>query len=354
MSSTFPALRLGLLISSVAALSATAAAQVSLSFEPPTYNGSAAGTVVTGQDAWYNPVAGSADGVIMTYAGNTYGIPANPTGGAQVLVCRKSNLNFARAQRDFPWGDGLNGCWTMCFDLLGKFVVDETSDPNGPGLNNLGSVSIQPYPTNGAILLAFWGDPLDPNFAGEDSWNLGILGYDETGGGGGAVTGAITYFPNSQFVNIPQDQWMRICVDVDLDVNALTGIEISQLGSADVDRYEASLPADPFYLGAGGSTQIGPITGARLFGGGGAGGPDGSGNTLAMDNFSVAACGGTNPCPCPGDFNNDNSVGLSDLTAFLASFGGAPSNPCMDTNGDNAIGLADLTEFLSNFGSTCN
>lgn len=68
--------------------------------------------------------------------------------------------------------------------------------------------------------------------------------------------------------------------------------------------------------------------------------------------FSFTVQGG-NPCPCPGDFNNDNTVGLQDLTLFLASFGGTPSNPCMDTNGDNLIGLPDLTAFLSNFGNTC-
>lgn len=72
-----------------------------------------------------------------------------------------------------------------------------------------------------------------------------------------------------------------------------------------------------------------------------------------VDNYRIVARGAADPCPCPGDFNGDNAVGLSDLTLFLASFGGAPSNPCMDSNNDGAIGLSDLTAFLSTFGSTC-
>src|SRR5439155_13559558 len=60
-----------------------------------------------------------------------------------------------------------------------------------------------------------------------------------------------------------------------------------------------------------------------------------------------------NACSCPGDFNGDHAVGLADLTLFLSSFGGAPSNPCMDSDHNGVISLQDLTNFLSHFGSTC-
>lgn len=61
--------------------------------------------------------------------------------------------------------------------------------------------------------------------------------------------------------------------------------------------------------------------------------------------------------PCPGDLNGDFSVGLSDLTLLLASFGssvGDPAyNPDADLDGNGSIGLTDLTLFLANFGASC-
>jgi hypothetical protein len=59
--------------------------------------------------------------------------------------------------------------------------------------------------------------------------------------------------------------------------------------------------------------------------------------------------------PCPGDFDHDNTVSLSDLAILLSHFGvpsGAnPDDGDMDSDGD--VDLGDLAAFLSLFGATC-
>src|SRR5688500_9608107 len=49
--------------------------------ETPTYTGSPSGTLLSGQDGWYNPIKGSTDWNVYTYADNAMGIVANPAGG---------------------------------------------------------------------------------------------------------------------------------------------------------------------------------------------------------------------------------------------------------------------------------
>jgi hypothetical protein len=71
-----------------------------------------------------------------------------------------------------------------------------------------------------------------------------------------------------------------------------------------------------------------------------------------VDNYRIVARG-PNPCPCPGDFTGDQAVGLPDLTLVLSSFGGPPSDPCMDFNPDGVISIHDLTQFLSLYGQPC-
>lgn len=148
-------------------------ADITTGFERPEVTGSAAGTVLTGQDGWYIPVAGSNDSLAMTYAGNALGIPANPTGGEQCLVGR-SNADvvanaFARAQRDHDFSAG--GTWTAAFDIAVAF--------NGtlPSAPNLGSFSLQPSTTTRAWQSLYnW---VDNNTA--DAWNCAFLPYDANG-----------------------------------------------------------------------------------------------------------------------------------------------------------------------------
>jgi hypothetical protein len=59
--------------------------------------------------------------------------------------------------------------------------------------------------------------------------------------------------------------------------------------------------------------------------------------------------------PCPGDFDNDEQVGLSDLTILLSNYGttsGAEEDDG-DMDGDGDVDLSDLTLFLSEYGTLC-
>ena len=58
-------------------------------------------------------------------------------------------------------------------------------------------------------------------------------------------------------------------------------------------------------------------------------------------------------CPtCPGDFDNNGSIGVSDLTLILANIG-CVSECEVDLNGDNSTNVGDLLGWLSLFGSDC-
>src|SRR5690349_11978910 len=81
-------------------LAPPARADVAINFEPPAYNASAAGTLLTGQQGWYVPVAGSPDYNAYTYAGNALNLPTNPTGGSQFVGGVSAGTAFARAQQD--------------------------------------------------------------------------------------------------------------------------------------------------------------------------------------------------------------------------------------------------------------
>src|SRR5262249_46638068 len=99
---------------------APAAAQLQTSFEPPDYQGSPHGLVVTGQQDWYLPnVPGSTDQFVFTYDGNALGLPTNNTGELQFLGAQVTSADLARAQHDFPWGAA--DAWTASYDLAAGF-----------------------------------------------------------------------------------------------------------------------------------------------------------------------------------------------------------------------------------------
>jgi len=63
------------------------------------------------------------------------------------------------------------------------------------------------------------------------------------------------------------------------------------------------------------------------------------------------------PPSCPGDFDGDRQVGLSDLTLLLSAYGHCTGDPefiaAADFDADGCIGLADLTQFLALYGANC-
>ena len=57
---------------------------------------------------------------------------------------------------------------------------------------------------------------------------------------------------------------------------------------------------------------------------------------------------------CPGDINGDLTVGVSDVLAYLSSFGCEVNCGVADLNGDGAANTSDLLMMLSLFGVVCN
>jgi len=75
-------------------------------------------------------------------------------------------------------------------------------------------------------------------------------------------------------------------------------------------------------------------------------------STIFADLFFATTATNT---PCPGDTNNDQTVGLDDLLTVLANFGNTTTNGPADGDLDNSgtTDLNDLLTLLSNFGNTC-
>jgi hypothetical protein len=333
------------------AFAGSANAQNFFDFEDPPYPGDVDGEVVTGVDGWYNPVAGSAEGLVFEYTGNTYAVTPNPNpiAGSQMLVTRKTSLNCARAQRDVPWGDGVSGTHRFCVDFNFSFVVDADSDPLGPAIN-FGSVSVQPYaapsPTSGIIILFFTDDVI----AIPMTVDVGVIGFLADG----TQSGFVTYFPLSPFADIPQNEWRRLCVDINLDTNMICRMGIEDLTGATPSGVFYSDPVDPlseFFLGGGSSGAgaapgaAGPITGIRLFGGGSTCTvATASGNAMSYDNLGVA---------CAGDIDADGDCDLGDLALLLSDFGDVDTGSPADLNCNADVTIDDLALLLSEFGTVC-
>src|SRR5205085_918678 len=99
--------------------------------------GSAAGTLITGQNGWYNPVAGSLDGSVFTYTGNALAFANNASGGSHFLGGEADGVNPMRAQHDVSFAAGR--VWTLSFDFNGNYI-----GTSGTTVDNLGSTSLQP------------------------------------------------------------------------------------------------------------------------------------------------------------------------------------------------------------------
>ena len=56
---------------------------------------------------------------------------------------------------------------------------------------------------------------------------------------------------------------------------------------------------------------------------------------------------------CPGDYNEDGLIQLSDLLDFLITYGNTCEGCPQDSNGDGLIQLTDLLDFLILYGNSC-
>ncbi len=259
--------RFSVIVSTVAVLVAgqSASAQYFSDFEGGLYSGSAEGTIITGQDGFYIPVADSQNGMVYTYEGNILGIPQNPNGGSQFAGVTGGDVGlpqpFARAQRDVGYGDG-TGSWTVSFDIAATF--------NGvlPSAQNIGSFSTQVFPEQATfIALARWTDP-----ATTANWNADYVWFDAAGA---QLTEEVD---DPGFQNLQSNHWYRWSTTFSLDTSQITEVALTDLTT---NTTVTNNPLERYLFGGAGGAPA--PTGFRLFGGSNTV----EGNTLAFDNINI-------------------------------------------------------------------
>jgi hypothetical protein len=260
-----------------------AQAQYSTGFEAPTYTGTPGGTSVNGQDGWYTPaVAGSQDGTVNTYIGNTYGFVGNPTGGSQFLVTRFGNANPARAQHtiDFSAGDIYTASFDFCGDRFGGTL---------PASNNLGSFSLQ----NSATARFFQSLYVWDDLATGNAMDANYIFFNAAGvqnGASGITPGPAwdalrlnTWYRSSTTWSFNTNQILSISIDNLHDANPATVMDVSALG---------------WYLAGGANPTQPRPTDIRFFGSGA--GDDV--NQMGWDNLQIV--------PAPGSLALLGAAGL--------------------------------------------
>ncbi len=226
---------------------------------------SAAGTLLTGQDGYFNPVAGSNDWRAYTYAGNPLGIPQNPNGGSQFIAGTSlGGTGLARAQRNITFGT--TTAWSYSWDFCGAFVGTL------PTAEYLGSFSEQPSTTNRNFnLLLSWGS----NTTSGVAFNIATQVYNAAG-----TAQAIAAVPHPAFQNLQPLNWYRIEAVFDFASNTVTYLALTNLTT---NARDVHWPTGWYLLGGAAPTQALP-TAFRFFAGGG---NTGGGNTFAADNIRI-------------------------------------------------------------------
>jgi hypothetical protein len=239
-------------------------AQLVTNFESPAYNASAAGTLLTGQQGWYVPVAGSPDFNAFTYAGNSLGLPGNATGGAQFVGGVSGGTVFARAQNDLDFST--SSIWSFAYDVAHSF--------NGtlPSAQNLGSFSMANTATTTfrqLIALHTW---VDPNTA--TNWNAGFNTYDASG------VAQPTLSPGAAWNNLLLNNWYRESFTVDFTSNLVLSVSLTDLtGGGATNTF---IPTGWYMLGGATGSTLPLPTSVRFFAGGGAG------DIAGWDNLNVS------------------------------------------------------------------
>jgi hypothetical protein len=258
---------------------ASSFAQYNENFESG-YATSAGGTLLTGQNGWYNPVSGSSDWNAFTYAGNAAGFVTNPGGGNNFISgTSQGGSAFGRTQRDMDFSAG--GFWAFSYDIAGKF--------NGtlPSAQNLASFSLQPSTTNRSFTAVDVWDDVNTAL----SWSAQYIWFDASGAQQAATT------PAAAWGGLSPNHWYRQTTIVNFANNSIVQVNLTDLATNVTNTFA---PTGWYLLGGAAPTQAMP-TGIRFFAGGALG------NTLGIDNINV------NPVPEPASMA---ALGLG-VVAFI-------------------------------------
>jgi hypothetical protein len=230
-------------------------------FESPDYSGTPGGVQLNGQQGWYNPVTGSIEPLVYTYAGNALGFGNNPTGGQQFFA-GTATTNPARAQRDIDFS--VANQWTLSYDFAALY----TGTP--PAADNLGSFSVQ-NPNDpsfrGFIALNRWVDTANPV-----AWKAEYHVFDADG------NGLLWQSAGSEWMNLPVNRWFRQSTTINFTTNQILSVSITDI----LTNTTTTVNPQGWYM-TGGANPTGVLPGAiRMFSGFGA-----TGNTMGWDNVEV-------------------------------------------------------------------
>ena len=258
----------------IAAMCAVSFAQFSDNFESET--GSSGGTLLTtgfgggGQNGWYNPVSGSLDESVYTYASNALTVVGNATGGNQFAGAASANAATPfRAQHAVTFSS--SGIWTMAVDFNFNF----SGIP--PVANNLGSISLQPSTTNNAFQTLYAYN--NANLAAPTGYQA-LFGFASATGGPLTLQTAPA---DPNWDNLIFNHWYRQTVTWDAASN-----QITQTTLRDMTANGSTFTLNPtgWYLTGGANNVLAQslATDVRLFV---SGGNANSTNLGGYDNFSV-------------------------------------------------------------------
>jgi hypothetical protein len=231
------------------------------------YSGSASGISIAGQQGWYIPsISGTVPAKVFTYAGNPYGIPNNPYGGAQFLNgLSEGGSAFARAQKDYDWSSETTV--TVSFDMCVRYTVVT------PATDNIGSWSLQDTATATYMQSLYtWVDYTNPA-----AFRAGYFTNE--------VPAAPGIFPGPEWQNLFVDHWYRHTVTLDFTTWLIMECSIQDLTTGGPKttvnpegwhfiRYTTPIMPTAFRFFTGGST---------------------AGNLTAWDNLAI----GPPPSPSP-------------------------------------------------------
>jgi hypothetical protein len=257
-------------LSLVAALPAAAQEIFVTGFEPlEGYQGSPDGVVVTGQQGWYVPVAGSTDQNIYTYDGNALGLPPNaPLGLFQFLGAQLTDEAFPRAQHNVDFG---NGVFAASYDIAAGFTGCPTA-----AMDNIGSFSLQPSDTaRYFIAVNFWVPGLEGS-----KWTAGYNAFDATG-----APYPDNLIPGPEWTNLDVYHWYHQITLFDFITNRIVLVTITDLTT--LETHEVA-PTDWYLAGGAGGRGLPLPTAVRFFVGGGAPGAFAPGNLQGWDNLLIA------------------------------------------------------------------
>lgn len=256
----------------VATLFAVAAnAQYRTNFEDSEgYQADPSGVSIVGQQGWYQPIPGSADGLVVRSGYNRFGTVHHPEQEENWLTCAAdADMPYivSRAEHQVTF---TNTEWTLTYDFNGQFLG------NAPATDFLGGVSLQPsLDCNGFQTTLRWNNVMNPT---EFS---ALYGVADAGGlpSGQQFTNFVS--PGPAWEHLPTNHWFRSTTTWDFRTGRVTLISIRDLSTGGPKTFFE--PTD-WFLAGGVYNKRGRTnpTALRVFSGGSS-----SGNVVSYDLVNV-------------------------------------------------------------------